>query len=122
VVQHQPRRWRSARPEIELVTARFGLSQSQAAGMAPSGYRLERAKVCGLAGAPVLHLVYTDGAREVSVFVRRNDSGAGWNLSPASAGAEYLDPVRTEHYSAVILSQGSRTECLPFERSARAIL
>jgi hypothetical protein len=55
VVEHRPRHWQATAPDA----ARF----------APAGYRLEHAKICGLEGRRVLHMVYTDGAHEVSVYL-----------------------------------------------------
>ena len=55
VVEHRPRHWQTV--------------SSFAVDLAPAGYRLEHAKTCRLEGKPVLHLVYTDGEHEVSVYL-----------------------------------------------------
>jgi len=122
VVQHQPRRWRSGIEDIGSVAARFNLSGAQLASLAPSGYRLEHAKICGIAGEPALHLVYTDGSRETSVFIRRNGARVQWDVRRSADDREYVDGLRTERYSAVIITTGSRRDCLPFERSVSRIL
>src|SRR5579871_2831331 len=46
VVEHHPRHWRPG-PEWSALSV-------------PAGFRLEHAKICGLEGKPVWHLVYTD--------------------------------------------------------------
>jgi anti-sigma factor RsiW len=70
VVQRQPRHWRTGPAEIQSVTGQHGLSFARAAALAPAGYSLERAKNCGLDGQRMLHLIFTNGAREVSVYLR----------------------------------------------------
>jgi anti-sigma factor RsiW len=127
VVQHQPRRWRSGAAEIDALAARYGLSGKAAATLGPAGFRLEHAKTCGLEGRPVLHLVYSNGAREVSLYLRRNDSvrhetTASSDLREVIVGTEYLDAFRTERFTAVIVAEGSRADCLRFARSASMIL
>ena len=75
VVQHSPRRWRTDNAAIDGIARRFGFSADQAAQLAPAGYHLEQAKICGLEGKPALHLVYagadTLGAREFSVYIAK---------------------------------------------------
>jgi len=75
VVEHSPRRWRTDSAAIDGVALRFGFSAEQAARLAPAGYRLEHARICGLDGKPALHLVYlgdnSTGAREFSVYIAK---------------------------------------------------
>jgi hypothetical protein len=75
VVEHSPRHWRTDSAAIDGVASRFGFSAEQAARLAPAGYRLEHAKICGLDGKPALHLVYSGGdsarPREFSVYIAK---------------------------------------------------
>jgi hypothetical protein len=75
VVEQSPRRWRTDTAAIDSIARRFGFSAEQAARLAPAGYRLEHAKICGLDGKPALHLVYTGadagGGREFSVYIAK---------------------------------------------------
>jgi hypothetical protein len=80
VVEHGPRHWRTDSAAIDSVASRFGFSAEQAARLAPAGYRLEHAKICGLDGKPALHLVYSGdvysgddsaGLREFSVYIAK---------------------------------------------------
>jgi hypothetical protein len=66
VVEKAPRRWRTFAGDIEPLLARFGWSGRQAE---VAGYRLVRAKICGLEGTRALHLVYSDGKAEYSFYV-----------------------------------------------------
>ncbi len=72
VVEQQPRRWMTDPAAIAALAEKQGISDSVPLELA-SGYRLQRAKVCQLDGRPFLHLVYSDGTREFSLFLRRRD-------------------------------------------------
>jgi anti-sigma factor RsiW len=113
VVEHQPRRWRTDPAEIGKLAARYGLSNVNA----PAGYRLEHAKMCGLDGEPALHLVYTNGLREFSVFVLKRSGASKKNPHIVSVGAEHLAAFQTERLE-VIATGGSGEECLQFARTA----
>lgn len=122
VVQHQPRRWRSGLAAMDALAARYGISGAALSALGPAGYKLDHGKICGLEGRPVLHLVYSNGAREVSLYLRRNDSKDRWNLREAVVGREYLDAFQTGRFTAVIVGEGSRSDCLQFARSAAMAL
>ena len=103
--------------EIEKLAGRFQLAD--VAALAPPGFRLEHAKMCGIDGKPALHLVYTDGRQEVSMFLRAL-SGSDKTLRTISLGSEHLAGFRTDRLEAVVVS--SKTECLEFARfAARAL-
>ena len=113
----QPRHWRTDAGEIAQLTARYSLADASA--LAPAGFRLEKAKVCGLAGQPALHLVYTDGAREVSVFVRAVKTAR--RISESSAAGEHLASFANGQLQVVVASE-SPAECAEFARAARRVL
>jgi anti-sigma factor RsiW len=115
VAEHQPRRWRTDPAEIEILTARYPLPS--VATLAPEGYRLEKAKMCRLNGQPALHLVYTNGSTEVSVFVR-SQTGSAHGVRMTGAGLASFQNDRVE----VIAASGSTGECLEFARIAAAKL
>jgi anti-sigma factor RsiW len=118
VMERQPRRWRTDPAEIGKLAVRYQLTDLTA--LAPAGYRLEHAKMCGIDGQPALHLVYTNGVQEFSVFVR---PGGGMEpLSAHSVGSEHLARFRTARHEAVIVTDGSSGECLQFARFAAAVL
>jgi anti-sigma factor RsiW len=119
VMEHQPRHWRSDPGEVEKLAARFALSNAGA--LAPTGYHLEHAKVCGLEGKPALHLVYTNGNKEFSVYVRER-TGGGTVPREVRVGSEELVGFQTERWEAVVATGGSRSECLEFARVAERVL
>ena len=119
VMERQPRHWRSDPVEVEKLAARYAMSD--VAALAPAGYRLEHAKMCGIDGKPALHLVYTNGDREVSVYVRAR-SGGDAGLHAVRVGGEELVEFQTDRVQAVVATGGSSGECLEFARSAARVL
>jgi hypothetical protein len=117
VVDHQPRRWRSDPAEIEKLAAR---SQLRGA-LAPAGYRLEHAKMCGIGGKPALHLVYTNGSREFSMFVRAR-TGEDQKARARSVDGEQVGTFETDRFEAIAVTDGSSAECSQFVRLAAAVL
>jgi len=75
VVEHEPRRWLSDRAAISALAEGQGISAAAPFAISSGPYRLERARLCFLAGRVFFHAVYTDGTREFSVYfrVRGND-------------------------------------------------
>lgn len=118
VVEHQPRRWRTDPAEIEKLAARYQLTDW--AALTPQGYRLEHAKMCGLDGQPALHLVYTDGVQEVSVFVRSR-SGGGRGISATGVGNVQLASFQNDRIQ-IIATGGASGDCLRFVRFAASVL
>jgi anti-sigma factor RsiW len=119
VMEHQPRRWRSDPAEIEKLAARYELSNAGA--LAPEGYRLEHAKMCGIDGKPALHLVFTNGNKEVSVFIRAW-AGSDKVLHAVNVGSEHLAGFGTDRVEAIVATGGSSGECLEFARFAAGVL
>jgi anti-sigma factor RsiW len=119
VMEHQPRRWRSDPADIAKLAQRFELSNLTA--LAPPGYRLEHAKMCGIDGKPALHLVYTNGSQEFSIFVRAR-SGQARGVRMVGVGSESLAGFQTDRVEAVIATSGSSEECLEFARFAQRAL
>jgi hypothetical protein len=93
VVEHRPRRWQPKVPET--------------LPLSPANYRLEHSKICRLGGKPVLHLVYTDGSHEVSVYL---DAAAG--SGDADVDGEHVTSFHTSHMSGLVV--GSVSECRQF--------
>jgi anti-sigma factor RsiW len=118
VIEHQPRRWRTDPAEIEKLAARYELSN--VAALAPEGYRLEHAKMCGIDGKPALHLVYTNGSQEVSLFVR-SKTGSDRGLHAAQAGSLHVASFQNDRIE-IIATGGSSDECLQFAQFAARVL
>jgi hypothetical protein len=93
VVEHRLRRWQAKAPEALPVT--------------PANYRLEHSKICRIEGKPVLHLVYTDGLHEVSVYV---DAATG--RGDADVDGQHVTAFRTTRMKGLVV--GSVSECRQF--------
>lgn len=123
VVDHGPRHWTTDRAELGALEQRLGISLNVPQELA-GGYHLEHGKICRLDGQLYLHLVYTDGATEFSLFLRPRDgerltgriSGAsnGRLLRASDSGDEHLAAFATSHLIAVIAVDkpaGESVEC-----------
>jgi hypothetical protein len=109
VIEQQPRHWRTDPAAIVKLAARFQLPD--VATLAPAGYRLERAKMCGLEGRPALHLVYGNGTREFSVYFRTS-SGGSEAIRTESVGQEQLAAFQNGRVQGVIATTASSADCV----------
>jgi anti-sigma factor RsiW len=113
VIEPQPRHWRTDPAEIAKLSARFQLPD--VASLAPAGYRLERAKMCGLEGRPALHVVYGSRAQEFSVYFRAPSGGAE-SIRAESVGREQLAAFQNGRVQGVIATTASSAECVEFAK------
>lgn len=121
VIENRPRHWKSGTAEIDTLTAKSGLSFAQAADLAPAGYTLERAKTCGLDGQPVLHLVFAQGVRKYSVYLRR-DRTAEEGIRLVRRSSEQVASFETGRFRAVVVTGGAASECEQLARFTAARL
>ena len=123
IMDRQPRKWLTDRASIEDLAGQQGLSGSVIAAMAPAGYRVGQGKLCRLDGRVFLHLVYTNGAANFSVFLQNTQEIAG-------ARPIYTDKLGTEHIAgfeihgltALIVTEQSGNAALRLARRATAVL
>jgi hypothetical protein len=105
VVNGSPRKWLTDAADIKALAIKQGLLVP-----APVGYRLERGKLCRLGGHVFLHLVYTDGTHEASLYLR--DRG----LTPTRG--EQIDGnvalAEGERFTAVAVSDSGAVELARF--------
>ena len=113
VIGRQPRKWRAG---VDEFTQTYRVTPESAARLAPAGYVLEHAKTCGLQGERMLHLVYTNGTSEFSLFVRPVNSKR--LMSNAT-----FDRTNTAAVDRVVLvTVASREECRQLAERAAEIL
>jgi anti-sigma factor RsiW len=120
VVDHQRRPWITDQAAIAKLASAQGLAGSVEA-LGSTGYRLERGKLCRLDGRAFLHLIYTDGSREFSVFLRKS-AGHPVNLYTADAGRQYLASFDTNRLTAVVVTDQSRDAAVQIGRFAESVL
>jgi anti-sigma factor RsiW len=113
VIEGQSRRWRTEPAEV--------LSTARAQALAAPGYELERAKMCGLSGERMLHLVFRNGDRRYSVFVGPHE-GARKPLSQARSGGEEVAGFETGSLRAAVVTEGAASECEKLARIAASRL
>ncbi len=70
VREQQPRHWQLDTVGVGPLLAAYGVESSDLERLRPAGFHLDKAKQCGLSGERVLHMVFTDGQRSVSVYIR----------------------------------------------------
>jgi len=92
IVNQEPRRWTSDRAGIDALAKRVGLGP-QGHGTLAGGYQLERGRLCRLDGRVFLHLVYSNGSREFSLFLA--SAGA------FTDGASFATDVSGEHVATL---------------------
>ena len=122
VIDRQPRTWLSDSSRIEALAESRGVPASAitslASSLAQAGYRVEHGKLCRLDGRVFLHLVYTDGPREFSVYLRQKDGTPARGLDTVDVGAEHVASFETGQLTAMVVTNESRDAALRLARVA----
>ena len=121
LVEKQARPWKTGAAEVEGLAIRYGLSIDQVEALAAPGYILERAKICGLTTGRMLHLVYTNGQRSYSLFLRPNTENREQSRS-RGLDAERVAEFKTGRFQGVVVTNGTTEDCNEFIRAATARL
>jgi anti-sigma factor RsiW len=132
VVEQQPRKWVVDPAQIAALAERQGVPGATPAALAPASYQLKGARVCLLDGRPFLNLVYTNGAKEFSVYLRQRDdkslpgavSGTtnGMPLHTSNPGDEHIASFETAHLTAMVVTDESADAALHLASSLSAAL
>jgi anti-sigma factor RsiW len=132
VTDQQPRVWVSDRPTIDALAERRGVPVTAVDALAASGRRLERGRLCRLGGRVFLHLVFTDGTHEFSVFLGQNDGEriqgpvrenvSGRWLYSGDSGAEHLASFQTNQLTTVVVTSQPGDAAVKFGRFAAGVL
>jgi anti-sigma factor RsiW len=121
VVDHQRRTWISSAPEISALAARQGLSTSDVDAISEPGYHVDRAKLCRLNGRIFLHLVYSGGPREFSVFLRPPDHPRIAPVQIEGIGNECVATFETVHVTGLVVTAGSTDAAVIAQTAARVL-
>ncbi len=122
VIKQTPRRWRTDPVEIASLETAQGIPDSDVKALLATGYLLERAKPCRLAGTPYLHLVYVKDGREFSVFLKARGNQAAFDDASSTTGNLQLASFTGANVQAVIVTDAPRGECAKFTHDAKAAL
>jgi hypothetical protein len=102
VIEQMPKQgWHDGETEaIEYARQQFG-DEKVAAALAPEGYRLVRTRVCNPAGKLFVHLIYDNGERQISFYVRKKDDNLpGKPVEIINDRAFYAERIKTVEIAA----------------------
>jgi anti-sigma factor RsiW len=121
LINHAPRRWRADPSEIATIEKSQGIADADVKALEATGYKLQRAKICRLGGAPWIHLVYERDGREFSVYMRVNGDHPVPDAA-SSSGSLQLASFTHGHVQAVIVTDAPKGECAKFAKDAEHAL
>ena len=132
VVQKTPRPWKVDLSEVAALAEKQGIPVSAPVALSSGPYRLERAKLCFLDGRIFLHLVYSDGTQEFSVYLRQRgaeslpgrarETDNGRVLRTSNPGAEHVASFQTDGLTVMVVTDQSSDAALHFARFAATAL
>jgi anti-sigma factor RsiW len=105
VVDGERRAWLYRTGAIEALAAREGIDGSTISRLNTAGWHLERGKRCRLDGRVFMHLVYSKGGENVSVFLRK-ESGDRHAVRKLEVSGEQLAYFDTARVRAIVVSNG----------------
>jgi hypothetical protein len=111
IVDGDPREWLTDLSAIQSLGQKRGVPASAVAALGTTGYRLERGRLCFLAGQIFLHLVYSKDGSQYSVYLRsRNpplDNGPRFDntVREVSVGPEHSAYFQTNQLTAVFIGR-----------------
>jgi anti-sigma factor RsiW len=121
LIHHAPRRWRADPSEVTAIEKSQGIEDADVKALEATGYRLQRAKICRLGGAPWIHLVYARDGREFSVYLRVRESQSVPEAE-SSSGNLQLASFTHGRVQAVIVTDAPKGECAKFAKEAEHAL
>jgi anti-sigma factor RsiW len=121
IIKQAPRRWRTDAADIAALETAQGISDSDVRALEKTGYHLERARVCRLAGTPFMHLVYAKGDREFSVYMKVRGQEPLPDTASTSENLQ-LSSFSRGRVQAVIVTGATAGECAQFTSDAEAAL
>jgi anti-sigma factor RsiW len=119
VVDHERRTWISQTEQVDALAARQGISAPPPASIA--GFHLEHGKLCRLNGHLFLHLVYANGHRDFSLFLRQPDSTDVAADRVADVGNECVAGFKTARTAGLVVTTEAR-DAAEIARTAAAAL
>lgn len=121
IVERQPRHWSSDPAGIQTLARRSGVRSEAVSKLAFPGYHLDRGKLCVLSGRVFLHLVYSNGAREFSLFLARGSYRSD-KLYGRDFPGEYTASIGTDRLRAIVVTSQSNTAAMNLIRIAAGVL
>jgi len=132
VIEQRPRKWFVDTAQIQALAQGQGIEGVVPAALAPENYHLQSAKLCSLDRRVFLHLVYSDGAKEFSLYLRPRDAvplpgrvletANGRVLRVGNAGEQHIASFETDRLTAMVVTNESADTALRLARSLSATL
>jgi len=132
VTERQPRPWLTDPGQIASLAAQQAIPPPTLYRIASGRYHLVRGKLCYLDRRVFLHLVFSDGTGEFSLYLRRRDATAqsgrvreianGRPLCTADFDHNHVASVETPQVIAFIVTDQSADAALELARFAAAVL
>lgn len=132
VVNSEPREWLSDPAKIAELASRQGIPSASVPAQVPGDYRLGRARLCFLDRHVFLHLIYSNGNQEVSLYLRPRDgapqdssspdTGQGAPVARSGADGAHVASFETPRLTAVIVASDSSNAAVQFAQSVSATL
>lgn len=119
VVDQERRTWVSDAGAVEALAQRAGVDP---AVFNPPGYHFDRARLCRLGKSRFLHLVYSDGVREFSLFLGPRDAALSTKIACADRGSDHVAAFRNARVEALIVTDEPGDAALQLARSAASVL
>lgn len=97
VIDKAPRKWRIDPQDLQTLSQKMTGDSGLAQRIALAGYQFSGARTCYLHGKRYMHLRYSNGSNEISLFLRHRDEHSSWTtrlLDPfasKSADTEIID-------------------------------
>ena len=120
--------WRYKAGDIQELLHSWAGQATLAETLAPTGYHIARARLCELQTQIYVHLVYSDGAHEVSIFVRRKEAEtlagrAIGSINGKSLHAEFVKDLQVAGFQSrdltiLVVTDMPRRDCLDIARQA----
>ncbi len=124
IINGDPRPWLTNVADVQKLAESQGVPGSAIVALDNTGYKLERARLCFLGREIYVHLVYTRGRTEFSVYLhpRMAEPGIGSRVRRASSGAENLAYFETNRLIAIFVDEQSGNGALAFARAGAKVL
>jgi hypothetical protein len=132
IVEQQPRPWLTDPAQIGSLAEQQGIAPDAVTRLASGNYRLVQGRLCFLGYRIFLHLVFSNGGREFSVYLRQRDgmhlpgpvrgTVNGRPLCATDVNRKHIASIETDQLIAVAVSDESSDAGLNFAHFAASVL
>jgi len=127
VIERMPKNgWRDGESPAAIY-AREQLGDAVVSTIAPEGFRLVRTRLCNPAGEPFVHLIFDNGAKQISFYVRKNGNALPGNpvgvfnnraFYAERSGNLEVAGFHSAQYTVLVVAPLTRAETLSLAQNA----